>query len=248
MDRNESAPAIVIKSERYRERDRILTLLSPVWGLRRVIVYGAQKSRKAVKASLCTEGVFHVYNNKERHQVSLVDINVISIHENALSSLASSFASSLMCEVILMQRGEDAPLWYDLLAAALDSLDDGNYRNVVIQFMIKAVDIEGLATGLSCCPVCGKAYGEKEILGFSADIASPCCSLCDTMHSVMILPVNARRYIKDSQEAGFAEGLSFIISGNMASRLMRYCIRWYNLANSCSLKSAAALLELDNLG
>ena len=156
MDRNESAPAIVIKSERYMERDRILTLLSPVWGLRRVVVYGAQKSRKAVKASLCTEAVFHVYNNKERHQVSLVDLNIISIHENVLSSLASSFSAALMCEVIMMQKGEDAPSWYELFSSALDSLNEDNYRKVVTQFLIKAVNIAGLSTDFSFCPVCGK--------------------------------------------------------------------------------------------
>ena len=104
----------------------MVTVLSPVWGLRRVLVYGAQKSRKAVRAPLYTEAVFHVYNNRERNLCSLVDLNIISIHENVLSGLEANLSSSLMCEIIMDQRGGEAPAYYTLLTSCLDRLDADN--------------------------------------------------------------------------------------------------------------------------
>lgn len=46
MDRNESALAIVIASTKVRNVDRLITLLSPVWGEVKVMVYGAQNLSK----------------------------------------------------------------------------------------------------------------------------------------------------------------------------------------------------------
>lgn len=244
MDRNESAPAIVIKSERYKERDRIITLLSPVWGLRRVVVYGAQKSRKAVKASLYTEAVFHIYENRERRQTSLVDLNIISIHENVSESLETSFAASLMCEIIMKEKGEDAPAYYSLLTGMFDTLSAQNYRRAVIQFVIRALDISGLAPDFIRCPDCGRRYTEAEILGFSRSGLTPCCSDCDSLSGSFILPPNARRYLKDSLSCDAQKAMGFEISERMETSLMRYTIRLYRMVTSAELKSALMLSEL----
>lgn len=237
----------MIKSERRKEHDRQLCLLSPVWGLKYVTVYGAQKSRRAVKASLYTEAVFHLYDNRERHQASLVDLNIISIHENCLSSLQTSFAASLMSEIVLTQRGEDSLAHYDLISRCFDLLNEDNYRIIVIQFVIRVLATAGLVTDFTHCPVCGRAYADDEILGFDSSLASPCCRTCDTMNSGLILPPNARRYIRDSLSCPLQQALGFILSENMQRRLLRYVIRLYDSACSVMLKSAAALLELDSL-
>ena len=97
------------------------------------------------------------------------------------------------------------------------------------------------------CPVCGRAYADDEILGFDSSLASPCCHTCDTMNSGLILPPNARRYIRDSLSCQLPQALGFILSENMQRRLLRYVIRLYDSACSVMLKSAAALLELDSL-
>lgn len=247
MDRNESAPAIVIRSERRGERDRVLTLLSPVWGIRCITVYGAQKSRRAVRASLYTEGVFHIYDNRERHQASLVDVDVITIHENALSGIASSFAATLMCEIVIDQKGTEAPAFYELLTGCLDILDDDNHKRVVTQFIIRALDIAGLSSDYEVCPVCGRTYAPDEVLGFNDRLASPCCHTCASMSVDLILPPNARRYVRDSLGVALERAMEYSVSDLMATRLMRYAIRLYRLSCPSSLRSAVALMELDGL-
>lgn len=245
MDRNESAPGIVVKTERKGERDRVATILSPVWGLRRVTVHGALKSRKSVKAPLWTEAVFHVWNNPERRQVSLVDLNIISIHENALSSVPCSLAATLMAEAAIEDRGADAPAVYQLLAECLDVLSDDNHKRVVAQYLLRLLKASGLSSGYTSCPVCGRPYGEAEVLGFSASLGSPCCPDCDTMGGAVVLPPNARRYVRDSLAAPLSEALGWGVSPMMEARLERWCVRLHALATGRGLRSADALLALD---
>lgn len=244
MDRNESAPAIVVRSARQGERDRMLTLLSPVWGLRRTLVYGAQKSRKAVKASLYTEAVFHVYNNRERGLVSLVDLDVIATHEAVLSSLEASFAASLMAEIVIAEKGEGPLGWYRLLTDCLDALEGCDYRAVASQFILRALALAGHGSDFRTCPVCGAAYGESEIVGFSGQILAPCCQKCDSEGMSLILPPNARRYLADSLDVPLPRALSFRISPLMLTRILGYLVRLYSAESGALLRSADSLIGL----
>ena len=236
VDRNEKGLAIVIATERYKERDRKITLLSPLWGLVSVTVYGAQKAVKAIKAPLYTEGIFSLYNAKERNALSLVDINPISIHENALSSLEASFASSLFSELIIMQRGEDAPSLFELFTTALDHLNEENWRIVSIQFILRYLSLIGLGTDFISCPVCMRKYTSDEILGFSSALNVPCCKNCDTMNGTFILPPNARSYLRDSLTVPFERAMAFSLSVEMSQRLLRYLIRFSSYALGRELK------------
>ncbi len=236
MERNESAPAIVINSERWKERNRMITLLSPVWGVVRVLVYGAQKSIKAIKAPLYTEGTFVVYHNRERDTRSLVDLTPISIHENVLSSFASSASASLFAELIMLQRGEDALMHYELLTAALDSMDEENHKRIIIQYLLRYLDGIGQGSDYIYCPSCMKEYDKSEILGFSSSLNVPVCSSCDTMGMSLILPPSARSYLRDSLSVPFERAMTFSISAVMEERLLRYLLRITTLALGTELK------------
>ncbi len=236
MDRNESAPAIVISSQKRGDYDRLVTLLSPVWGIRRVVCYGARKSQKAAKASLYTEATFDIYSNPERHVHSLVDLTVISDHGSVLSSLESAFAASLMSELILLEKGEEAESLYDLFTASLDELDELSWRRILIQFILRYLDLAGFKLDFISCPVCGKPYTEKDILGFSSTLGVPCCPNCDNMSGELILPPNARAYLRDSLRTERERAMRFQISGNMEMRLLRYLTRSLPRILSVNLK------------
>ncbi|MCR5731857.1 MAG: DNA repair protein RecO [Sphaerochaetaceae bacterium] len=236
MDRNESAPAIVIQSEKRGDYDRILTLLSPVWGIRRVIVYGARKSQKAVKASLYTEATFVIYSNPERHNCTLVDITPISVHSSILTSLETSFSASLMSELALIEKGEEREELYDLYTSFLDILDENNWRRVLIQYIVRYLSLVGLFDDLEYCPVCLRPYGEKDILGFSSSLGVPCCPNCDSMSSELILPPNARAYLRESLRTEKERAMGFIISENMEARLLRYLTRTLSYSLPVPLK------------
>ena len=63
----------------------------------------------------------------------------------------------------------------------------------------------------------------------------------------LILPPNARRYVRDSLGVALERAMEYSVSDLMATRLMRYAIRLYRLSCPSSLRSAVALMELDGL-
>ena len=236
VDRNEKLLSVVVKTTRIKENDRLLTLLSPDIGVYNLTVYGAQKSKKCVKASLYTEAVFSVYHNKERAVRSLVDLEVISIHEQASSSLGAIFTSSLMSELVMLYKGETFLPLYELFTSCLDELDDENYVTIATQFMIRYMKLSGLLPDFIYCPVCGRAYDGEETLGYNSSFSVPCCSNCDNISSGLILPKNARAYIRDSANAPLSKALEFVISPMQASRIMRYMLRYIGLSLGVELK------------
>jgi len=236
MDRNESAPAIVISTDRRGDYDRQITLLSPVWGLRRVTCYGARKSQKAAKASLYTEATFNLYSNPERHSYSLVDLTVISDHSSILQSLECAFAAALMSELAMLEKGEEAESLYSLFTISLDEVDEENWRRILIQFILRYLDLVGLGTDYVSCPVCSKLYADGDILGFSSTLGVPCCPNCDNMAGELILPPNARAYLRDSLRTERERAMQFRISGNMEMRLLRYLTRTLTYILSVDLK------------
>ncbi len=242
MERSEKIPAIVIKSARFRDNDRKLTLLSPVSGIFDMTVYGARKSKKAVKASLFTEALFTIYNNRERSQISLTDLDVISVHDEVLSSLEGVFTSSLMSELALLYKGESYQGLYELFTTVLDDLSGENWRVCAIQYMIRYLMLSGLFPDLETCPVCSVSYTKDEVLGFNSLYSVPCCGECDTMNKALILPPNARAYLRDSSHADFSRAAGFGISSTQSSRILRYMLRYTSLALGCELKVAQSAL------
>lgn len=239
MDRNESALALVIASDKVRNVDRLLTLLSPQWGIIKVLVYGAQKSVKAVKAPLYMEGVFNLYHNRERNSYNLVDLTVISAHERLSENLYSNLSAIFLSELVMLERGSDAPSCYKLMTTALDYLEDYNYfhKKTLIQFLLRFMMLSGFGFDYTTCPVCQRPYGEGEILGFDSISVCPCCSNCDTMGMSFSLPPNARYYLRDSLKTDFAHAMEFRISEMQLSRIFRYLVRSFEYCFNVKLNS-----------
>ena len=81
MERMSKGLAIAIRSEKRKDSDRMLTLLSPDMGLVKVISYGARKSIRALKAPLYTEGIFALERIGQSDFWTIKDVDVISTHE-----------------------------------------------------------------------------------------------------------------------------------------------------------------------
>lgn len=239
MDRDEKALGIVIQSMKVRENDRLLTILSPFWGLVKVLVYGARKSIKAVKAPLYGEGTFILYHVRERESYSLKAFDPLSLHEVIGTDYAIQMAATLFSELVLLGKGADAKGLYPLYTTALDHLEDGHacMHAVISQFVLRYYVILGLGTDFNFCPVCGNAYREDEILGFSSALRIPCCAKCDTMQGTFPLPREARRYLSDSLLVPFDQAMAFRVSENQAFRISRYLVRMAGYMLDSPIKS-----------
>ena len=234
MERDSKGLAIVIRSTKIRERDRLLTLFSPSLGIVNAVSYGARKSIKCVKAPLYTEGTFSL--EKGRRGMTLKDIDVISTHDAVLDDLDRSQAAMLFSDLILTGRSAEPEL-YALYTSALDALEDEPFEKVTVEFIIHFLSLEGLSGDFISCPVCGRDYDDGEILGFSSSEGVPVCHDCDTMDGALLLPPNARAYLRRSLEMSFGESLSLIVSGEQEHRIFRYLLRTLPFSFPGKLKS-----------
>lgn len=243
MDRNENALAIVINSDRVRNVDRLVTLLSPVWGIIKVMVYGAQKSKKGAKAPLYTEGSFNLYHVREKDQYSLVDLTPISVHEKIGESFSASASAAFLSECVLLYKDTDYTSIFSLYTTALDFLEDDIYyhKRVLTQFLLRYLSLSGYLPSFTECPICSHVYDEKEVIGFSLENLFPCCSNCDTMAMHFVLPPNARAYLNDSLKTSFAKAVNFEVSQVQIGRILRYLIKLCEYCFSFQFKSTATL-------
>ena len=236
MEHSSKGLGIVIRSERCKEADRLLTLFSPDSGLVRIISYGARKSIRAIKAPLYTEGTFSLERIGQSELWTIRDIDVISTHEGILSDLGRSMPASLFSELIITGRSADAAL-YSAYCRALDLLEDHEPESVAIAFIVVFLSLSGFIGDWESCPVCGMPYGDGEVLGFSSAEGVPVCHRCDTMASSLILPPNARRYVQRIQEVGLEDAMLLSVSPMQRHRIFRYFLRMLRLSYPGRLRS-----------
>ena len=222
MEHDAKGLAIVIRSMKIKERDRLLTLFSPSLGIVNAVSYGSRKSIRAVKAPLYTEGTFSL--EKGRSCMTLKDIDVISTHDAVHEDLDLSQSAMLFSDLVLTGKSAEPEL-YALYSAALDALEYEPYEKVVVEFIVHFLSLEGLCSDYLTCPVCGRDYQKDEVLGFSSSEGVPVCPDCDTMGGTLLLPPNARAYLKRSLELSFSSSLSLVVSENQEHRIFRYLLR-----------------------
>ena len=228
MERDSKGLAVVIRSERVRENDRMLTLFSVPLGITKVISYGARKSIKCVRASLYAEGVFSLSRSRSALW-SLKDIDVISTHDYLLEDLGKNMAAALFSDMVI--SGRDAgPELYSLYTGALDLLEFYDAESVVISFIAHYLRLAGLSGDYERCPVCQRIYGEDEVLGFSDAEGVAVCSECDTMSGSLILPPNARRFLARTLSLDIRESMDLRISPEQRHRIFRYMLRSLSLS------------------
>ena len=235
MERDSKGLGVVIRSERVRENDRLLTLFSLPLGIIRVISYGARKSIKCVRAPLYTEGVFSLSLSRGERW-SLKDIDVISTHDFLLEDLGKNMAAMLFSDMV--QTGRDSgPELYSLYTAGLDLLEFYESESVVISFIAHYLKLQGLSGDYETCPVCQRRYREDEVLGFSDLEGVAVCSECDTMSGSLILPPNARRFLSRTLSLGIRDSMELRISPEQRHRIFRYMLRSLSLSFPGRLES-----------
>lgn len=237
MERDEKELCTVLSTGRQGERDRMLFLLSPSLGLIKARVYGAQKSAKSIKAPLFSEGVFSLYKDT-RNNISLKDVDIINLRDEISTDMDKTVSASLIAELCMNAKAYDEQL-YAIAAKNLDALClDISYKRVVIAFIIKYLSHMGSFGDYECCPICQKVYSNDEVLGYNSQIGASCCQNCSQGEGNLLLPPNARAFIREAIKADNTAVFSFKISEVQEDRIFRFLLR---------LLKATSLFEIKTL-
>jgi DNA repair protein RecO (recombination protein O) len=174
--------AIVLRSIRYGEADRILHLYTPDHGRLSAIAKGARRTRSRFGARL--EPFFHVrvllYEGRSDLR-TVTSAETLDAHGPLRERAASLDAAARACDAVarLFESGEASAPVFHLLANLLTLLD-GDERNAgqaqQLAFRLKLLVAGGFTPQLAACASCGES---DHLSGFSGAAGGVVCGACE---------------------------------------------------------------------
>lgn len=176
------AEAIVLRSIRYGEADRVLHLYTPDHGRVSAIAKGARRTRSRFGARL--EPFFHLrvllYQGRSE-LLTVTSAETLDAHGPLRERAASLDAAARACDAVarLFETDDPNPAAFHLLANELRLLDDdaraaGPAHQLA--FRLKLLVAGGFAPQLAACASCGES---EHLTGFSGAAGGVVCSACE---------------------------------------------------------------------
>jgi DNA repair protein RecO (recombination protein O) len=183
--------AVVLRSIRYGEADRILHLYTPHQGRLSAIAKGVRRASSRFGGRL--EPFFRLRIELHEGRGELLTVTgaqTVSGHPKLRANAGALDAAARACDAVgrLFETGEPHPGVFNLLCHKLSLLDGdpaGATRASALAFRLKLLHAAGLAPQLSACAGCGEA---EHLVGFSGAVGGVVCGGCWTFGS----PVETR--------------------------------------------------------
>lgn len=176
--------AIVLRSIRYGEADRILHLYSKTEGRIGAIAKGARKPKSRFGGRL--EPFFRLDLMLHEGRGDLMTVTsaaTVDGYPRLRSSGAALTAGARGCDAVLrlLDAAEPNPPAYNLLCRYLSLLDDAGLPRAAelataLSFRLKLALVAGFAPELASCARCGEA---EHLVGFSGAAGGVVCAGCE---------------------------------------------------------------------
>jgi DNA repair protein RecO (recombination protein O) len=184
--------AIVLRSIRYGEADRILHLYTPEHGRLSAIAKGVRRARSRFGARL--EPFFHiavVLHEGRGELYTVTGADTIDSHGRLRDSAPALDAAARACDAVgrLFETGEPHPEVFALLGNELSLLERPAGRRLdageapvcgpanALAFRLKLLLAAGILPQLGSCAGCGE---HEHLTGFSAAAGGVVCSSCES--------------------------------------------------------------------
>ncbi len=174
--------AIVLRSIRYGEADRILHLYTPEHGRLGAIAKGVRKARSRFGGRL--EPFFHVQLLLYEGRSDLLTVTsaaTVQAHARLRGAAASLDGAARSCDAVarLFETGDANPAVFQLLRNQLALLDAEPARAGAanqLAFRLKLLLAAGLSPQLGSCASCGES---DHLSGFSGAAGGVVCGACE---------------------------------------------------------------------
>jgi|SRR5208283_5671884 DNA repair protein RecO (recombination protein O) len=163
-----STDAIVLRSMKYGETSKIVTLYSKKFGKIKVIAKGARSAKSKFGASL--EPMMHssiiLYKKEQRdlHVLSKCELSTPFFKFDGNGDrLAVGLALVELVNLVMHDEEENLPM-FALLVKALEAVDRAsqNILNIFFAFELRLLEIFGYGLNLHDCMRCGRSVVENE--------------------------------------------------------------------------------------
>ncbi len=174
---------VVLRTMRFGEADRIITIFAQDRGKLRAVVKGARKTKSRFGARLAPFSCVDVqlYEGRgELHTVSQAEL--IRSHTSISSIYDAYLCGQVMCEAVdrVLPDQTPNPQLYRLLLAGLCALEGHVAAGVVphalrCAFLLKLLGVSGVGPQLRACVHCGETTGLCSFAVFDGGVV---CSSC----------------------------------------------------------------------
>jgi DNA repair protein RecO (recombination protein O) len=179
--------AVVLRSIRYGEADRILHLYTADRGRVGAIAKGARRARSRFGGRLEPFFRLHIELHEGRGELlTVTGAQTVDGHSRLRGDANALDAAARACDAVgrLFETPEPHPEVFNLLCRALSLLDEqaGNgtmlasRRATALAFRLKLLHAAGLAPQLEACASCGE---REHIAGFSGAAGGVVCEACE---------------------------------------------------------------------
>ncbi len=148
MNRSYYTNAIVLNLKPTGENNSTVTLLTPDKGIIYATLYGGPKSKLKSLVALWHSGKIWLYENPEKKQTKISDMEVANYHTSFGQNLFKQYAASLAAELAIKTRCAGSPdHCFTLIQGFLDGMelcDEEQSRLGLIRFLWRYLDLMGV--------------------------------------------------------------------------------------------------------
>jgi len=176
--------AVVLRSIRYGEADRILHLYSTARGRVNAIAKGARRPKSRFGGRL--EPFFRldlILHEGRSELLTVTNVSTVNGYPRLRSSGPALSAAARACDAVLrlLDSAEPNPPAYNLLGRYLGMLDDPSAERAAgletaLSFRLKLALAAGFSPELASCARCGEA---EHLTGFSGGAGGVVCASCE---------------------------------------------------------------------
>jgi DNA repair protein RecO (recombination protein O) len=232
--------AVVLKSMKYRETSRIVTLYSRQFGKFALIAKGARdrKNRFGSALNLMSHVQAVVYRKENRDLQLLSQCDVVDSFRHIseeMERLAAGMAVVELMDAVTHAEEENAPL-FGLLIQTLHTIDTAprNMVNALYGFEVRLLDILGFRPNFFTCFHCGTPISEASVGRSGAELnvsyGGILCSQCSSRGmGIETVSAGSVKMLQHLQEASDPAAITRITMStqmrNEVAATMRRCLQ-----------------------
>jgi DNA repair protein RecO (recombination protein O) len=201
--------AVVLRSLRYGEADRILHVYTPHRGRVSAIAKGVRRTRSRFGGRLEPFMRLQLELHEGRGEIlTVTGAHTLDSYRRLREDARALDAAARACDAVgrLFETPEPHPAVFHLLCRRLSLLDEPHAasapagRAAALQFRLKLLHAAGLAPQLGACAGCGE---REHLVGFSGAAGGVVCGACEA--GSFALGETAHRFLTDALGRSLAE-------------------------------------------
>ncbi len=211
MNRNYSTEAVVLKTRRFGDFHKAVTILSPDCGIINAVAHGAYKGKSRISSitdPFCVSA-FELYHNPVKDVWKINGCESIDLNERIRENLNAHYNASFWSELIIKSyaSGADFISVFSLYTSALTGLNADNSAglSVTLHFLYRFLLNSGFITDFSECGHCGKLIAGEDVYFSPAEG----CFLCASCASkgLPVIKGAAAEYLEESSAVHLEEAV-----------------------------------------